>query len=217
MSKPKKEKASGNEKFLKNVGEAQINASQMFEGAHQAILREAQADHSNRLRGRMAGDTWKQLGGGLDANAMALGDSRRHDGYAELTTGALGGSLREGTNRATELSDALVQEGAGARLSNAQVSGKSLQRAARQEDAVSSAKTQLANQWKNELTSAGVTLAAAGMDMYSKKKPEVKPSNVSTLSPQANALYTGESWRYNPNQSLVTPQPANPFKKLYGP
>lgn len=191
MSKPKKEKASGNEKFLKNVGEAQIGASQMFEGAHQAVLREAQADHSNRLRGRSAGETWAQLGGGLDANNLAQGNSTRHDKYADLATSGLGGSLREGTKRSTELSDALTQEGAGARLSNSQVSGKSLQQAARMEDAVSSAKTQAANAWKNEVMNAGVTLAAAGMDMYGNKKPDKKPTTEATLpySPKPVSRY----------------------------
>ena len=164
--KPKKEKASGNEVFLKEVGKAQMGASQMFEGAHQAMLREAGADHTERFRGRLAGDVWQQLGGSLNSTQLAAGDARKAGGYETLATSGLSAALRDGTSRGTQLKDEVTLAGANSRLANAQVSGTSLKDAARTEAKEASQKVQLANEWNNQLTGAATTLAATGIMAY---------------------------------------------------
>lgn len=166
MSKPKQEKASGNERFLKSVGQAEINASKSFEAAHQAVLREAQASHLNRFRGRQAGDVWQGAARDLGSDRLSRGDTTRQGRFEGLVGDALGGSLREGTQRATALSDSLINEGASSRLSNAKASGASAVSEARRVNAVASNKIQLANEWNNDLAGAAVTLGSYGAGQY---------------------------------------------------
>lgn len=166
MSKPKKQKESGNERFLRDVGNAQIGAAQTFEPAHQAILREARADHTERFRGRLSGDVWQGLGGSLSAPALAGGDARRAVPYEGIASQGLGAALREGTVRGTELKDGIIDAGANSRLANAKASGRSLQEAARTEAAVAGNKIRAANEVNNSLISGVTTVAAAGVGEF---------------------------------------------------
>ena len=165
MSKPEKQKESHNERFLKAVGEAQINASTIFEPAHQAVLREAQADHTGRLRGRSAGSVWQQLGGTMGTDKLIQGDTKGQTLFEGLATGGLGSALRDGTLKGTQLKDNLIEAGASRRLSNAKASGQSLAQSARIQDSVTANKIKLANDWKNEVTGAAFTLASMGAGM----------------------------------------------------
>lgn len=174
MSKAKQQKESGNERFLRAVGTQQIGASAMFEGAHQAVLSEAGADHTNRFRGRQAGDVWQGLGPTLGSDNLARGDSSLQGTYERLATDALGSSLREGSKRGVELKDDLILEGAGGRLSNANASGNNLASTARMEDRVTANKIQIANDWNNQklgaLTTLASTAATYGYGQYTKGK-----------------------------------------------
>ena len=163
MGKAKKQKESGNEKFLKNVGQVQLNASTMFDPADQSVLNEARTDQTNLFRGRLAGDTWQQLGTNLGGNNVTAGDTRRQGRYEGVATDAINTSLREGTRRGAELRDERINLGASSRLSNARQSNVSIQQAARNSFAESAQKAQLANDMNQMLTGAAFTLASAGI------------------------------------------------------
>lgn len=162
MGKPKKQKESGNERFLREVGNTMISASAMFDPAHQSVLREAQTDQTNLFRGRLAGDTWQQLGTNLGGNNVTAGDTRRQGQYESLATDSINTALREGTQRGAQLRDERIYLGAGSRLSNAKQSNLSIQQAARTSFAESANKAKLANDMNNQLIGAGLTLATAG-------------------------------------------------------
>lgn len=162
----KKEKASQNEKFLKDVGNAQIGASKMFEPAHQAMMREANADQSGTIRSRAAGSVWQGLAGDMGANRLAAGDARRQARYEGLGEQALSDALRGGTNSATLMRDETIQAGATSRLSNAQQSGRTARQEARDVAAEAGQKVALANEWANELMGAAVTAGTAGYDRF---------------------------------------------------
>lgn len=163
MGKAKKQKESGNEKFLRDVGNTMINASTMFEPAHQSVLREAKTDQTNLFRGRLAGDTWQQLGTNLGGNNVAAGDMRKQGRYEALATDSMNTALREGTRRGAELRDERINLGASSRLSNAKQSNVSIQSAARNSFAESAQKAQAANDMNQMLTGAAFTLASAGI------------------------------------------------------
>jgi len=163
----KREKASQNEKFLKDVGVAQIGASNMFEAAHQAMMREANADQSGTIRARAAGSVWQGIRGDLGANRLAAGDARRSGGFESLAQQGLATALRGGTNSATKLKDETVMAGATSRLSNAQRSSATARDEARDVAREASNKVQLANQWADELmdaTAAGGAMAYMGLN-----------------------------------------------------
>lgn len=162
----KKEKQTGNERFLKNVGEAQISASKMFEGAHQAMLREANADQSGVIRGRAAGSVWQGLGGEMGTHRLSTGDTRRQGGYEGLAQQAVGTALRGGSSSALKLRDGVIHAGASSRLSNAQTSGVAARDEARTVAAEAAHKVKLANEWRQELIEAGTKLATAGISEY---------------------------------------------------
>lgn len=169
--KPKKEKASQNEKFLGEVGKAQIGASGMFEAAHQAMLRESNADQSGTIRARAAGSTWQGLAGDMGSKRLATGDGRRQGAFEGLAQQGVATALRGGTNSATKLKDEVIHAGATSRLSNAQRSGASARDEARDVAREASNKVQLANQWKQDILEGATTLASAGIMHYGTKKP----------------------------------------------
>jgi len=171
MGSPKKQKESGNEKFLKAVGETQLAASKMFDPAHQSVLNEAKTDQTDLFRGRLAGDVWQQLGSTLSTDRLARGDAVRSGGYDAAAKDALNTSLREGTRRGAELRDERIYLGAGSRLSNAKQSNLSIQQAARTAHAESADKARHANDWNNELMGAGITLASFGIGQMANKPP----------------------------------------------
>lgn len=213
MGKAKKQKESGNEKFLRDVGNTMINASTMFEPAHQSVLREAKTDQTNLFRGRLAGDTWQQLGTNLGGNNVTAGDTRRQGRYEGVATDAVNTALREGTRRGAELRDERINLGASSRLSNAKQSNVSIQSAARNSFAESAQKAQAANDMNQMLTGAAFTLASAGIGkMMNPGVAEAPPPDASATSQSyANQMATLSGRPQNMNYS-----PVDPLKKLYG-
>lgn len=191
----KKEKASQNEKFLKEVGTAQIGASKMFEPAHQAMLREANTDQTAMVRGRAAGSVWQGLAGSLGADRLATGDARRQGKFEGLASQALGSALRGGSASGMKLKDEVVHAGATSRLSNAQVSGRTAREEARDVAAEASNKVQLANQWADELMSAAVTGGMAAREQYTAGK--TAGAKVQTASGREGVSTGNEGWVYN--------------------
>lgn len=192
MGKPKKQKESGNERFLGEVGNTMINASRMFDPAHQSVLSEAKTDQTDLFRGRLAGDAWQQLGASLGADQLARGNAARAGQFESMAMDGLNTSLREGTRRGAELRDERIYLGAGSRLSNAKQSNLSIQQAARTAHEESSQKIKRANDFNNQLMGAGFTLASAGAQHYmnNRRPPSAgKPGEEMTLN-------------YRPNYSL---------------
>lgn len=161
MSKAKKQK-EGNEKYLKPLGQAQISASQQFEAAHQAMLREAGAKLDNTIRGRTTGDVWQTLEGDLGSKNVAGGDMVAQPRFEDLATGAVAGAMRGGTNSAQKLHDDVLHAGATSRLANAQVSGASAREEARIVAEENANKAALATEANNERVGLAATLASFG-------------------------------------------------------
>jgi hypothetical protein len=205
MGKAKKQKESGNEKFLKNVGQVQLNASSMFDPAHQSVLNEARTDQTDLFRGRLAGDTWQQLGTNLGGNNVTGGDTRRQGRYEGIATDAINTSLREGTRRGAELRDERINLGASSRLSNARQSNASIQQAARNSFAESAQKAQAANDMNQMLTGAAFTLASAGIGEMGNQYQAGKAmgSKPETFDPSGLGAAGGESknWLYKKGYS----------------
>lgn len=199
FSGPKKEKASQNEKFLKEVGTAQIGASKMFEAAHQAMLKAASGDQSGIIRGRAAGQVWQGLGGEMGANRIARGDVRKQGVFENLAGQAVGTALRSGATSGLKLQDEAVHMGATARLSNAQSSGATARSEARDVAREASQKVQLANQWNQDLQGAAATFAMAGGQEYMAGRAagnKAELQNMSALS-DGPAAPPNENWFYN--------------------
>lgn len=218
MGKAKKQKESGNEKFLKAVGQVQLNAATMFEPAHQSVLSEAKTDQTKLFRGRLGGDTWQQLGTNLGGNNVTAGDTRRQGRYEGIATDAVNTALREGTRRGAELHDERINLGASSRLSNAKQSNLSIQQAARNSFAESAQKAQLANDMNQMLTGAAFTLASAGIGKMMSPGGNISAANPgdasATSQSYANQMATLAGRPQNMNYSPVDPPL---LKKLYGP
>jgi len=186
MSKAKKQKA-GNEKYLKPLGQAQISASQQFEAAHQAMLREAGAQLDNTIRGRTTGDVWQTLKGDMGSKNLARGDSVAQPTFEGLATSAIGGAMRGGTNSAQKLHDDVLHAGATSRLANAQVSGRSAREEARIVSEENANKAALATEASNNRVGLAATLASFGATHYGGQYMDLKATDARTAQSVARS------------------------------